>query len=123
MPSDVAIVPAVTQLEIWVLFLTQPLNVSSYFFRIEVLFLIYPLPSENKKHSRLHNCPHYCHISHSLKTRLLQLSVFEPSPVLTQSSPTHSKLYSSSGVQHSKIFAHTPVLKSLNWLKIEQIIQ
>ena len=90
MPSNVAIVPADSAWNLGVIF-DSTLSMSHHISSVsKSCYLIYPWPSEYKKHSRLHNCPHYCHISHSLKTRLLQLSVFEPSPVSTQSIASNS---------------------------------
>jgi len=77
--------------------------------------------SETKKHSRLHNCPHYCHISHSLKTRLLQhYSLFFN---FSQSQRSRLQLIYSAAraVFKTPKFSHiTPVLKSLHWSKLNR---
>jgi hypothetical protein len=76
--------------------------------------------SGNKKHSPLHHCAHFCHITHSesftlnLTTATLCFSIF----------PSLNSVASNSTAWAGSKFWHIiPVLKSFNWLKIEQLIQ
>lgn len=104
MPSNVAIEPA-DSAYLGVIF-DSNLSMSHHFSSVSKSCFSYIRYLRRIKNTRPYSCPHYCHISHSLETRLLQLSVFKSSPVSTRSPPTHSKLFSSSVVRHSKFFAH-----------------
>ena len=58
---------------------------------------------------------------HSKLDYYMQLSVFQPSPVISRSPPTHSKFYSLRCVRDCNIFArHSRSQISSHWLRIEQ---
>jgi len=93
------------------------------FFCVKVLFLIYPwLASENKKHSRLHNCPHLPHLCLTQISTTATLFLTLPQSLLSR----HQLILNSTARDVTKTpkFSHiTPALKPLHWLKIEQRIQ
>jgi len=100
MPFNVTIMPANSARNLDVIFDSA---VFMSRFCVEVLFC--PSPSDNKKHSGLHNN------AHSIATSLIHSKLDYCNSLfvnLPQSHLTHSKFYSSSCVQNSKFLHIAP---------------